>query len=135
MIPLLAAATKGDTLKKAGLILGAVTVLGVGIWYFNKQQKKRDYVDAEKNYGQNTKNGLAVSLASRLKTAMSGMGTNEAAMYDVARSIAQYNKSNGLVFGDVAAAYRKLYNDDLLKEINSELNSPELKLFQKYLTQ
>ena len=134
MIPLLAAATQGGTLKKAGIVIGAVALLGVGIWYYNKQQKEKDYVNAEKNFGRKTKDGIAVQLAALLETAMDGMGTNEAAMYGVAKDIARYNKINGLVFGDVAAAYRKLYNDDLLKEINSELNSPELKLFQKYLT-
>lgn len=134
MIPLLAAAGSGKFLKNAGLIIGGVAVIGVGWYMLKKYNKEKDYQATERKLGDGSKTGVAVQLASRLYTAMKGWGTNENEMFQVAKEIRANNPKNGLTFGDVSSAFRKLYNDDLLKWINKELNSEELRLFQKNLT-
>jgi len=135
MVPLIAAATNGKFVKNAALIIGGVAVLGVGWYMLKKYNKEKVYQATERKLGDGSKEGIAVQLASRIYTAMKGWGTNEKAMFDVAKLIRANNPKNGLTFGDVSAAFRKLYNDDLLKWINKELNSEELRLFQKYLTE
>jgi hypothetical protein len=134
MIPALALAANGNLIKNAALIIGGVAVLGVGVYMLKKYSKDKDYQEAEKKLGDGSKEGVAVQLASRLYTAMKGWGTNEEAMFDVAKQISSYKAVNGLTFGDVASAFKKLYNDELLKWVNSELNSKDLAQFQKLLT-
>lgn len=134
MIPALALAANGKTIRNAALIIGGVIVLGTGIYFLKKYNKEKDYQEAEKKLGDGSKEGVAVQLASRLYTAMKGWGTNETTMFEVAKQIASLKPVNGLTFGDVASAFKKLYNEDLLKWINSELNSSDLATFQKYLT-
>jgi hypothetical protein len=101
---------------------------------WKKYNQKKEYEATERKLGDGSKEGVAVQLASRIYTAMKGWGTNENAMFEVAKLISSNHAKNGLSFGDVSAAFRKLYNDDLLKWINTELNSEELRLFQQYLT-
>ena len=36
MIPLLAAGVKGDTMKKAGLVVGGIAVLGLSYWAYSR---------------------------------------------------------------------------------------------------
>lgn len=133
MIPLAAMPGASKIIKNGALILGGVIVLGVGIYALKKYTKGVDYKQAEKKLGDGSKEGLAVQIASQLYTAMKGWGTNEKAMYDAAQQIARSKPINGLTFGDVASAFKKLYNEELLKWINSELDSKELALFNKYL--
>ncbi len=133
MIPILAAATKGNLIRNTALVIGGATVLGIGWYMWKKHNREKEYQAAERKLGDGSKEGIAVQLASRLYTAMKGWGTNEAAMFDVAKLINANGPKNGLTFGDVSSAFKRLYNKNLLAWINKELNSEELRLFQKYL--
>lgn len=138
MIPFLAkAASKvgsGATKKKkamlttGGILLG-VAVVGFAWWRLKKHREEVDYIKTEQKLGDGSTEGIAVQLASMMYTAMKGWGTNEQALYNSAKKI----HSSKVTFGDVAKAFRKLYRKDLLKMINHELDSAELRYFNSCL--
>jgi len=129
MIPLLAAATKGDTMKKVGLFVGAGAVLGLGYWGYKSYIKKANVKQAAQKYGDGSKEGKAVEYAgmiySSLHAGWFNLAEDEKALYKVALEMNKNDVSMRLV-GD---AYRKLYNKELVTELNRLLNPEELTIF------
>ncbi len=133
MLPFLAAAgkvmPKGNVLKKAGLAVGIVALVGVGVYYYKKKQSEKNVEEASKAYGTNTTKGKAVEYAGLFKTALNsgwfGMTENEEALYSAAIKMHQ----NSVSFGDVSTAYKQLYNEDLLPKINKLLSAEEQAIF------
>lgn len=138
MIPFLAKAASTaskagkskKTLMTTGGVLLGVAVLGFAWYRLKKHREDVNYVQTEKKLGDGSAEGHAVQLASMAYTAMKGWGTNEQSLFNVAKKIHQTKNVN---FGLVANAFRKLYNAELLKMINNELNSSELRYFNSCL--
>lgn len=134
MIPFVGSAlAKSDGIKKAALIIGGVTILGVGYFVISKRLKKQkveqNYQAMEKQIGVNTPDGKAAGYATALFSAMDGWGTNEKIIWETLKKM----KANGILFATVANAYRMLYNEDLLKRIQKELSAKEYVQFQEVI--
>jgi len=90
--------------------------------------------------GADSASGLAIGYAQRLYTAMNsgyawwndvfGDGTDEEAMYQVAREMHQ----NKVDFSLVSSKYKTLYNRELIDDLTSELGSEEIAKFQTSLS-
>ena len=116
-----------DKRIKYTLILIAALVIGFFLY-----RKVKKYLNDKKILSTNVvtgKEGLANILADRARVAMAGMGTNEEALYDIAKIIARGKTT----FEAVAGAYLSKYNRDLAKDIQSELNSSEMKKFYSFM--
>jgi len=120
-----------NTAKNIAIGLGVITVGGIAFWLISRKIKenrlKRNYQEVEKEIGVNTPSGKAAGYAAVLFSAMDGWGTNEDLIYSTVREM----KTQGVLFADVANAYRKLYGKNLLKDIQDELSSTEYMKFQK----
>jgi hypothetical protein len=129
MIPLLAAATNGDTMKKVGIVVGAGALLGLGYWGYKSYRKKANIKQAARKYGDGSKEGKAVEYAgmmySALHSGLLNMTEDEKSLYSTALEMHKNEVSMKLV-GD---AYRKLYNKELITELNRLLDPEELAVF------
>lgn len=133
MMPIIAAATKGDTLKKAGIVIGGIAVLGLSYWAYTKYVKKANIKQAASKYGDGSKEGQAVEYAgviySALHSGWFNMTEDEKAIYSTALEM---NKS-GVSMKMVGDAYRKLYQKELVVELNRLLDPDELAVFNNAL--
>lgn len=134
MVPFLAAATNGDTMKKVGIGLGVVAALGVGYWAYNSYKKKANVKNAAQKFGDGSPEGKAVEYAGLMYAALhSGMfswAEDEKALYSTALAMHQ----NGISMKLVGDAYRKLYNKELITELNRLLKPEELTIFNNALS-
>lgn len=100
-----------------------IIVAGVaGYFFLYKPWLKKQNVTANNNIDPNTKSGKAKIIATKLRNAMAGWGTNEKLMYDVADQI----RTEKIPWPDVAREYYNMYKRDLVKDIESELDSKEI---------
>ncbi len=133
MIPLLATATQGDTMKKVGLAVGAGAVIITGYFVYKSWNKKNNIKTTASKYGDGSKEGQAVELAGLMYSALhSGwfnMTEDEEAIYTTAAKMHESGISMKLV-GD---AYRKLYNTELVTELNRLLSPDELVIMNNAL--
>ncbi len=133
MIPLLAAGVKGDTMKKAGLVVGGIAVLGLSYWAYSRYVKKANIKQAAQKYGDGSKEGQAVEYAgmiySALHSGLFNMTENEKAIYSTALQM----HKNGVSMKQVGDAYRKLYQKELVVELNRLLDPDELVIFNNAL--
>jgi len=133
MIPVAAAAVVSNPkfLKSAGLVIGGVILIGGAYYAYTQWSKKREAVKASNVYSNSSNEGLAVQYAGLMHSALNsgwfGLTEDEEAIYKTAQKIYKA----GLKFGDVANAYRKLYNEELLTKINKHLSPDELEIFNK----
>ncbi len=128
MIPLLATAANGDTMKKVGLAVGAGAVIITGYFVYKSWAKKNNTKKAASKYGDGSKEGMAVEYAgmmySALHSGLFNMTEDEEAVYTTAAKMHENNVSMKLV-GD---AYRDLYNAELVTELNRLLSVEELEI-------
>lgn len=133
MLPLIAAAGNSKLLKNAGLIIGGCAILGLGYWGYKNWKKKNDVKQAASQYGNSTKEGLAVQYAGLMYSALHagwwGGAEDEKAVYATAIKIHQ----NSVPFSMVSNAYRKLYQKELVTELNRLFNPAELETFNNAL--
>jgi hypothetical protein len=90
--------------------------------------------------GASTQDGLAIGYAQRLYTAMIsgyevwndwfGDGTDEDAMYQVAREMFAHK----VPFALVSSKYKVLYNRELLDDVTQELDSSQVSVFQRAMS-
>lgn len=101
----------------------AILIAGVLAYFFlYKPWKKKQDTLQNNVIDPSTKQGMAKILATKLRVAMEGWGTNEELMFTVADQI----RENKIPWADVAAAYYNMYQRDLVKDVQSELNSNEI---------
>lgn len=133
MVPLLAAAASGDTMKKVGIVVGAGALVGLGYWGYKKWKKDSDIKSAASQYGNGTKEGKAVELAGMIYSALHSGWFNatedEKAIYATAIKMHE----NGVSMKLVGDAYRKLYRKELVVELNRLLDPDELTLMNNAL--
>lgn len=100
-----------------------VLVAGVlGYFFLYKPWRDQQEVISNNNINPTTKTGKAKIMATKLRVAMQGWGTNEKLMYEVADQI----RAEKISWNDVAKEYYAMYKRDLVKDVQSELNSKEL---------
>jgi len=133
MIPLIAAATNGDTMKKVGIVVGAGALLGLGYWGYKSYIKKANVKQAANKYGDGSKEGKAVEYAGMMYSALHrgwfNMTEDEKAIYTTAIKM----NENGVSMRMVGDAYRKLYSKELVTELNRLLDPDELIKFNNAL--
>lgn len=103
-----------------GVLILAAGVLGY--WFLYKPWQEKQEATANNNIDPNTKSGKAKVLATKLRVAMAGWGTNEKLMYEVADQI----RTEKIPWNDVAKEYYAMYKRDLVKDVQSELDSKEI---------
>ncbi|RSK24188.1 hypothetical protein [Hymenobacter metallilatus] len=146
MLPVLATSTAVSTLASSRVMRYLLTggfflaVAGGAFLLFRKilQTMQRD--KAIKDVGANSADGLALAFASRCYAAMNsghewwndwfGDGTDEEALYQVARDM----RSNNVPFVLVANKYKALYTRDLYADLTAELATDEMAQFQAALS-
>lgn len=133
MVPFLAAAASGDTMKKVGIVVGAGALLGLGYWGYKSYKKKANVKQAAQKYGDGSKEGKAVEYAGMMYSALhSGLfnwAEDEKSIYATALEM----HKNGVSMKLVGDAYRKLYNKELITELNRLLKPEELIIFNNAL--
>ena len=101
---------------------------------YNKWQKKQSAISASNKYSNGSKEGLAVQYAGLMYSALHAgwfsMTEDEKALYSAAINMHQ----NGVSFALVADSYRKLYQKELLSELNRLLSPKELETFNNALS-
>lgn len=118
-----------------GQILKGVAIVGVGFVVYKLATGGLDKIQenrASKEYGNNTKTGLAAQYAAEFKS--TGVGsylsdTNEQALYVLADKMYR----NGVGMDLVNTQYQRLYNLNLVTEISGDLNATELDRFNNIL--
>ncbi len=105
-------------------IYGIVILIASVLAYFflYKPWKKQQETIRNNTIDPTTKQGMAKILATKLRVAMQGWGTNEELMFGVADQI----RENKIPWADVATAYYNIYQRDLVKDVQSELDSKEI---------
>jgi len=127
MIPAL---TNSDTTKKIALGLGIVVVGGVAYYFINKKIREAKELQVSKSIGANTTDGIALRYATAIKSSFSIWGwTNLTAFFNAIKGILRDN----IPFSKVIEAYNKLYGENLIKEIQSELSANEYAQFTKLI--
>jgi len=103
-----------------GILILAAGVLGYFFLY--KPWRQQQEVVANNNIDPTTKSGKAKIIATKLRVAMAGWGTNEKLMYELADQI----RTEKIPWNDVAKEYYAMYKRDLVKDVQSELDSKEI---------
>ncbi len=103
-----------------GILILAAGLLGYFFLY--KPWREKQDTMMNNNIDPSTKSGKAKVLATKLRVAMAGWGTNEKLMYEVADQI----RTEKIAWTDVAKEYYALYKRDLVKDVQSELDSKEI---------
>ncbi|MBR8534430.1 hypothetical protein KDU71_02575 [Carboxylicivirga sediminis] len=133
MVPFLAAAASGDTMKKVGIVVGAGALLGLGYWGYKSYQKKANQKQAARKYGDGSKEGKAVEYAGQIYSALHAgwfnMVEDEKSLYKTALEM----HKNGVNMRLVGDAYRDLYSKELIMELNRLLKPEELTIFNNAL--
>lgn len=124
------------SLTTSGFFIAAVTAAYVLMRKFITTYRKNHLLN---QVGSDSADGLAIGFAQRMYTAMIsgygwwndvfGDGTDEEALYQVAREM----KAGGVSFSLVSSKYKVLYNRELIDDLTQELNSEELQKFQAAL--
>lgn len=103
-----------------GILILAAGVLGYFFLY--KPWREQQEVTSNNSLDPNTKSGKAKVIATKLRVAMAGWGTNEKLMYELADQI----RTEKIPWYDVAKEYYAMYKRDLVKDVQSELDSKEI---------
>lgn len=112
----------GGASKYAIYGIGILIALVLAYFFLYKPWKKQQETLRNNTIDPTTKQGMAKILATKLRTAMEGWGTNEELMFTVADQI----RENKIPWADVATAYYNLYQRDLVRDVQSELDSKEI---------
>ena len=127
---MLPALINSDTTKKIALGLGIVVIGGVAYYFINKKVRKAKELQVSKSIGANTTDGIALRYATAIKSSFSIWGwTNLTAFFNAIKGILRDN----IPFSKVIEAYNKLYGENLIKEIQSELSANEYAQFTKLI--
>jgi len=103
-----------------GILILAAGVLGYFFLY--KPWREQQEATSNNSIDPNTKSGKAKVIATKLRVAMAGWGTNEKLMYELADQI----RTEKIPWNDVAKEYYAMYKRDLVKDVQSELDSKEI---------
>lgn len=115
-----------------GRVLVGGAVIGIGGYFLYKLGRKIFTKARKSSTEKKLDDSLEVRQATILRNAMNPSGvswlmsfdrTNEDKIFETAKNIVKLD--------DVMSAYKKLYDDDLLKDLQSELDTEE---YQKFLT-
>jgi len=122
------------SLVTSGFFIAAVTAAYILIRKLITGYRKSHLLN---QVGQSSADGLAIGYAQRLYTAMVsgygwwnaylGDGTDEDAVYQVAREM----HANKVTFSLVSAKFKVIYNEDLLDLLSAELGTDELAKFNR----
>lgn len=112
-----------------GLVV--LVVVGVVLWYLNKQKREREEEAFDKTYDY--ANALAVRVRGAINPSgvswlKSGDGTDERTLLQLATEIGTRKRMEA-----VATAYRKKYGSGMLSDIEQELSAQELQKFNSYI--
>lgn len=103
-----------------GILILVAAVLGYIFLY--KRWREQQSVAANNNIDPNTQTGKAKIIATKLRNAMKGWGTNEKLMYELADQI----RTEKIPWPVVAKEYYNMYKRDLIKDVEGELDSKEI---------
>lgn len=126
----------GSSLVTSGFFIALCTAAYVLVRKFVTAYRQNQLL---KQVGTGSADGLAVGYAQRSYTAMIsgyawwndlvGDGTDEEALYQVAREM----KTNNVPFALVAGKYKTLYNRELLTDLTNELDTTQMRKYQAAL--
>ena len=129
-----ALSSSGGIIKKipAKVWIGLGTLAGA--WFIYSRIKggiaHGKHIDAISQIDKKTPRGNLIRIANRFYTAMDGFGTDENEIMKIAKEM----HDSKIQFSDVSKEYKNLYAKDLMKIIDSELDSKEKKYFLAFLT-
>ncbi len=111
-----------------------IALAGGGYLIARKAIRNAKRQGAVKSFGKSNIKGLVTQYANGFKKAFENdnflhAGTDEDAIYQIASEMKRFNIS----FADVAKAYKALFNTDLFKKLNKELDTQEMRTFNNIL--
>ena len=123
MIPMMPTGGGGKAMQYT--VIGIFILIAAVLAYFFLYKPYKEKQDSLKNNAINTPTGSAKIIATKMRVAMEGWGTNEKLLYQLAEQISK----EGVKWEDVASNYYTMYNRDLIKDIQSELDAKEIQEF------
>lgn len=106
-------------------VIGIFSIIVAVLLYFFVYKPWLEKKKALQNNAINTPTGNAKIIATKFRVAMEGWGTNEKLLYTLADQVA----NDGVKWEDVASNYYNMYERDLIKDLQKELNSKEIQEF------